>query len=170
MDKTKINATEREALMRINTALSLLMTEPESLKKRSKLIKRGASYLGAARGLLERYMHDVYETIPIVQLKTVMRSIQETTYTIGIRCTATMNNEAKRRKEYGVVLPLETLDALFFGCRDHCLTCGFDTEGEKRCPLRKALDEVPNDVPEEPGGGCPYKYPMITGEYKNGER
>lgn len=154
-DRKRVTASEREALMRINLAMSFLMDEPVHLKNRSKMVKNGAFLLGSARSALERYMDGAYRTIPAEQLMTIRRSIMETAYRVGIKCSATAN--ANRDKEWGVVVPNETINLLFDACSDHCLMCGLDTEGQKKCKLRKALDAIPNDSVDEPDGACQYR-------------
>ena len=154
-ERTRITASEREALMRINLGLNFLLEEPERLKRRTKLVRRGAFWLGAARSALERYMHGVYRTIPTEQLQIIRRSIMETGYTVGIKCRATA--DANRFSEWGVIVPIEVINTMFNACTDHCLTCMGDTEAQKKCKLRKALDILPNDTEERNDGTCPYR-------------
>ena len=153
--RTRVTAGDREALMRINLGLNFLLEEPERLKRRTKMVRRGAFWLGAARSALERYMTSVYKTIPAEQLQTIRRSIMETGYTIGIKCKATA--DANRFAEWGVIVPIEVVNVMFDACKDHCLTCMGDTEAQKRCKLRKALDILPNDTEERSDGTCPYR-------------
>lgn len=153
--RQRITATEREALMRVNLALNFLLREPESLTRRTKMIKRGAFWLGAARAALARYMEAAYRTIPPEQLRIIQRSINETSYTVGIRCPATA--EARRFSEWGVIVPIEVIGVIFSACQDHCAICLGTAAEEKGCALRKALDTIPNDTEERPDGGCPYR-------------
>lgn len=157
--RKRLTATEREGLMRINLALSLLVTEEGNLKARNKLIRRGGSLLGAARGLLTKYVESFYPTVPADQLKSVYRAVKDTTYTVGVRCPAT--RDKKRDKEYGVVVPIGALNALFAACGDHCLMCMGNREEQGKCPLRKALDAIPNDVGDRSDGRCPYQGVLI---------
>lgn len=154
-DRRRVTATERESLMRTNLALNFLLQEPSNLERRTAMIEHGADWLDAARDALERYMEAVYRTIPAEQLMTIHRSLLETSYTVGIKCSATAN--VNRDKEYGVIVPLETLNALFAACEDHCLTCMNGTEEQRRCDLRKALDMMPNDSEDRQDDGCPYR-------------
>lgn len=153
-ERIRVTASEREALMRINLAYNFLLKEPEHLTRRAKRIRRGAFWLGAARAALERFMEGAYRTIPAEQLMIIRRSILETSYTVGIKCSATAN--ANRDKEYGVIVPIETINTIFAACKDHCLTCMSGTEEQRRCGLRKALDTIPNDR-DDRDDGCPYR-------------
>lgn len=154
-DKKRLTATEREALMRINLALRFLQGEPADLTRRTAMVKRGKWYLGVARGMLEKYLRGAYLTIPHEQLRILERSIQETSITVGVRCQAT--RDRNRGTEYGVIVPIDTLNLLFAACADHCLTCTGDRESQARCELRKALDVIPNDAEERTDGGCQYR-------------
>lgn len=151
----RLTATEREALMRVNLALRFLQTEPADLTRRTAMVRRGSWYLGVGRGMLERYLQAVYRTIPPEQLRILERSIMETTITVGVRCQAT--RDRNRGTEYGVIVPIDTLNLLFTACMDHCLTCTGSPEEQRRCQLRKALDAIPNDVKDREDGGCPYR-------------
>ena len=167
MDRKRMTATEREALMRVNLALNFLITEAENLKIRNKMIRRGNQLLGAARGLVRRYVTDLYATVPQEQLAAVRRSVQDTSYTVGVRCQAT--RDKKRDEEYGVVVPIGALNIIFSACSDHCLTCMGDYEEQRKCPLRKALDAIPNDVADRSDGRCPYQGVLMGGEAENGK-
>ena len=157
----RMTAGERESLMRVNLAMSLLLSEADSLKRRNKLIRYGNQMLAAARGLVSRYVSDCYRTIPLEQLKTIQRSIADTTYTVGVRCQAT--RDRNRDREYGVVVPIGALNAIFAACGEHCLMCMGSTDEQNRCPLRKALDAIPNDVQDRADGRCPYQGVLLNG-------
>lgn len=153
--RIRMTASERESLTRINLGLSFLLTEPQNLERRTRMIKKGKFWLGAARKALEKYTESAYLTVPPEQLLTIRRSIMETGYYVGVKCGATVN--VNRTKEMGLVLPFDVITTLVNGCNDHCLTCALDTEGQRRCKLRKALDAIPNDNPDRDDGGCPYR-------------
>lgn len=155
MDVKRMTATERESLMRVNLALNFLITEAENLKGRNKLIRRGNWFLAAARGLVKKYMTECYRTIPKEQLAVIRRSVQDTTYTVGVRCPAT--RDRKRDEEYGVIVPIGVLNVIFSACGDHCLTCMGNGDEQRKCRLRKALDVIPNDVEDRDDGQCPYQ-------------
>ena len=154
-EKKRLTATEREALARINIAKRFLQKEPADLTRRTAMVRRGKWYLAVARGMLERYMKEVNQTIPPEQVKIFERTIEETTVTVGVRCQAT--RDRNRGTEYGVIVPIDTLNLLFAACADHCLTCTGDRESQARCELRRALDVIPNDAEERTDGGCQYR-------------
>ena len=167
METKRMTATEREALMRVNLALNFLITEAENLKVRNKLVRRGNQLLAAARGLVKRYVTECYATVPAEQLAAVRRSVHDTVYTVGVRCQAT--RDRKRDEEYGVVVPIGALNVIFSACGDHCLTCMGDFGEQRKCPLRKALDAIPNDVADRDDGRCPYQGVLMGEGEKNDE-
>lgn len=153
-ERKRLTATEREALMRINLALSICMNHRNELARRTGLIPRGAFYLASAQKMLERYVEECYRTIPAEQLMILQRSIREMTCYVGVRCPATMN--ANTGRDWGVIVPLNVINTLFAACTDHCLTCVRTGEDQRRCELKKALDLVPNDAKDRKDGSCPY--------------
>lgn len=52
--------------------------------------------------------------------------------------------------EAGQEIRIEMLE----GLHDHCLMCSMDPAQQRACPLRKALDELPSDIPDRQDGGC----------------
>ena len=73
----RITASEREAILRLNMALSILIDYTKDLERRTKDVKRGAFYLASAQKMLEMYLEACYKTIPTEQLKILQRSIRE---------------------------------------------------------------------------------------------
>ena len=159
MEQKRMTATEREAFQRIGLAEMLIRTEGENLKTRTKMIPRGAWRIASVISQLTRYINDVCDTIPEEQRKPLWRALQETSYTVGIRCPATRDRE--RDKQYGIFVPIWALDAIFAACGDHCITCMGGYDEQRKCPLRKALDAIPNDVKEREDGRCHYQGDLI---------
>ena len=153
-ERKRLTALERDALMKINLALSIVCNREDDLQKRTAMIKRGGFYLASARTMLEKYIENIYCTIPTEQLIILQRSIQEMTCTIGVRCAATKNAHIER--DFGVIVPLGVINTLFSACTDHCVTCLKTSEDQRRCELKKALDTVPNDAKDRDDGQCPY--------------
>lgn len=156
MEIKRLTATERETLMRLNLALQFLTVDAPLADKRVGMVPNGRAMLRGAKGMIDKFLRDVYETMPTDQLKTLRRSLQETSYTVGIKCRATRDNP-KREDEYGVIVPISAVNALFDGCRDHCITCIAGPAEAKGCALRKALDAIPNDSEDRADGGCQYR-------------
>ena len=152
-DKKRLNATERESLVRLNVAYEILLRESENLKDRARAIPWAARDLGLLRYRINRLMEQFAETIPTDQLKTYVNALKMTGYTIGAKRPF---GEKRNEKDYGMWLPYEALNTLLEGCHDKCMMCDLDAMGRKKCPLRRALDSIPNDVPERHDGDCQY--------------
>ena len=159
MEQKRMTATEREALMRINLAEMLVRTEASNIENRTKLIPRGAWRLASAQSQLKRYVEDAFQTVPAEQCKSVWRTLQDTSYAVGVRCAAT--RDIKRDREYGVVVPIGALGVILAACGEHCLMCMGGSEEQHKCKLKKALDTIPNDVIGNDGGGCPYQRELL---------
>ena len=102
---------------------------------------------------IEKLLHAFAETIPDEQILSYQRTLKMISYTIGARNPAGQSN---RNTEYGMWVSYDTLNELLRGSHDHCMMCDLDTVGRKKCPLRKGLDKIPNDVPDRDDGDCPY--------------
>lgn len=154
--RVRMTASERDGLQRMMVAMSILEDELGLLTRRTGLIKQGKSYVGMARAMVRKWYEAVLKTVPGEQLPAVQRTLLGTSYTIGVKCTATMNNEAKRHKEYAICVSQEAMRVILGAAREHCTMCGLDKEGQRRCELRKALDSLPNDSIDRDDGGCQY--------------
>ena len=156
METVRMTATEREALIRVNLGLTFLLDDVKPLENRTRMIKRGGWLLATARGCLQKYIHEALKTVSLDQLKTLNRTIRETTYSVGVRCPATQNRDIEKIRDFGIVVSYESMHVLLDACKEKCHLCGYDTEGQRRCPLRKALDSIPNDQIREGQDECPY--------------
>lgn len=93
------------------------------------------------------------DTIPDDQLLTYKRALQMVSYIIGVKRPGGM---PQNEKDYGMWLPFEVINVILANCHDHCLMCDLDKSRRKACPLKKALDTIPNDVADRPDNDCPY--------------
>ena len=153
MDKIRLTASDREALIRLNIAYEILETEGEHLVRRFRAIPGGLRDLGMLKAKINKLMERVIDTIPDDQLMTYVRSLKMASYTIGIKKPGTMGRD---EKNYGMWLSYEIINALLVGCHDHCLMCPADKAERRACGLRKALSNIPNDAPERHDGDCPF--------------
>lgn len=145
-DKPRLTAAERDAIQKLHVAQQMLADAPEDNARRAGMVPGGRRLLGTARGMLAKFMSEAYHTVRTDQLRTLVRTIEMTSLAIGVRCNATMNNDAQRLREYGVVVPMDALNEILTAAGEHCDNCMLDTEGQRRCPLRRAFDAIPNDV------------------------
>ena len=152
METKRLTNAEREALVRLNIAMVILLDEPENLRVRAGLVPGAKRDLGMLAARIKTLMEKFAQTIPDEQVKTYVNALKMASYTIGVRRPG---GEPRDDLNYGLWLPNATINALLDGCKDHCLMCSGDTEARRRCVLRKALDMVPNDVPHDVDD-CPY--------------
>ena len=152
-DTIRLTASDRESLMRLNVAYEILLTEGAHLERRLRMIDGGMRDWGLLKKKINQLMEYMTATIPEDQMMTYLRSMQMTSYTIGIkRPGATIRNE----KDFGMWLSYAVINRLLDGCHDHCMMCSEDKAKRRACELRKALDEIPNDAPERDDDDCPY--------------
>ncbi|MBR4442536.1 MAG: hypothetical protein IKS52_04620 [Clostridia bacterium] len=153
MEKKRLTATEKDALVRMNVALEILANEPPLLDERAAMIPGAKRDIGMMKAKITKLMDAFSETIPTEQLKTYLNALVMADYVIGVRRPGLRGRDDR---EYGMWLPNEVIGALLEGCRDHCMMCPDQLDARKRCRLRKALDMCPSDVPQRDDGDCPY--------------
>ncbi len=153
MDKIRMTASDREALIRLNIAYEILETEGEHLDRRFRAIEGGRRDLGMLKAKINKLMERVIDTIPDDQLKTYINSLKMASYTVGIKKPGNMGRD---EKNYGMWLSYDVINALLCGCHDHCMMCPSDKSARMSCKLRKALTSIPNDAPERSDGDCPF--------------
>lgn len=149
----RLTASEKEALVRLNVALEILTTEPEHLAQRAALIPGAKRDMAMMAAKIFKLLGGFADTIPADQLLPYRRALMGTSYMIGMKKPGV---EPLDEKNYGMWLPYEVLNALIAGCHDHCMMCNLDKVGRKQCPLRKALDTIPNDSEPLPDGDCQF--------------
>ena len=147
-----LTATERDALLHLNAALCILLDAPKALSARAKLVPCAPRDMAMMAKKIERLMEGFAQTIPDEQNRMYLNSLRMMSYTIGVKGPA---GQGRRNDEYGTWISWNELNALLEGCHDHCLACSLDKYGAKKCPLRRALDVIPNDT-ERSDGACPY--------------
>lgn len=152
LPQKRLTGSEREALVQINVALDVLMKARGELKARVNTIPGGNRDIGLVIAKLTKMLGYFAATVPKEQLKTYLNNLKMASITIGVMNPAT---SARDEDHYGMWLPYKTINELFKGCHDKCLMCTLDTEGQRRCALRKALDSIPNDLAQNEGN-CPY--------------
>lgn len=154
----RMTATEKEAMMRLNVALEILDSEPAKLRARLAEVPYSARDLGLLKGTIHRLMEKLTKTIPSDQLPMWIRTLETACYTVGNRRPAT--GMLRDEKSYGIWVSFETMHILFDGLHDRCLMCALDGAQRRMCPLKKALDTIPNDAPRRDDGDCQY-YTLI---------
>ena len=153
----RLTASEREALIRLAVAQEILTDAPADLRQRARMIRGASRDLAMMAKKIAVLLEGFDDTIPTDQLRTYNNSLRMASYTIGVKGPA---GNGRRDDQFGMWLPYSVLNALLEGCHDKCLMCEYDRWECRRCELRKALDTVPNDTPDDDSLGCKYKMVM----------
>lgn len=150
MEKKRMSASERQGLMNLFTAVQAL-ADCTQLDRRIGEIPGAKRMVNGARGMLRKATTEVMGTMPLEQVRSIKRNLPGLRFTISI---ADVNG--KRMNDDGLWLSFDALDALAYGVKDHCLMCTKDIEEQRKCPLSKALDELPCVRADMEARGCPY--------------
>lgn len=152
MDKRRLYSSEHDALLKLRVAENILRHTKEQglLSERMKLIPYGARDLGNLISGVTRLLEKLLATVPDNQRKTISRNVNSASYTIGVKRPGGTRNV----DDFGMWVSLRTLNQILEGLHDHCLMCSKDIGQQRACPLKKALDELPSDIPDRSDGGC----------------
>lgn len=149
-DRKRLHANERDALLHLCAALQGFASA-SALDKRIASIKGVKSMVNGAKGMLGKAIAEIYDTMPLEQLLSFRRQLKGLRYSISIQ-----NVGGKDYSNDGVWVSLDALDALAAGTRDHYMMCMKNTVEQRKCPLAKALDELPCINADENASGCRY--------------
>ena len=92
----------------------------------------------------------VLGTIPPYQLLQMQKNLDSLRITVGIQRVDT-----KSKNDFGRWMSYAALTGLMEIAEEHCTLCDKGYDDQIKCPLRKALNELPLDAPEDVRG-CPY--------------
>lgn len=152
-ERKRMTATERDQIIHLTVASDIMESIHQSLRDRAAMVPRGRSRIGIARWAIQSLMADILDTIPTDQLQALKRNMAMNTFTVGVKRPP---GQRMQEKDYGIWISFQELIELLEGCHDHCMMCAMDKAQRRACPLRKALDVIPNDVKDRDDGDCPY--------------
>lgn len=155
MEKRRLTADERYQMMSLGVAGQILANAVKRAEKRVRMVPGGWRDLKLVEAKLKTLLEKIMDTMPTEQIRAYAHSLHDADFTVGVRCRA-VNNEALRESEHAMYVSLSSLSALGDAAQEKCMMCGLDKAGQAKCPLRKALDELPNNAGERFDGGCPY--------------
>lgn len=153
METKRLTASEREALLRLNVAMEIIILDLKCLDQRSKLVPYARRDLAMMARRAENLLRGFAATIPEAQLMTYRRALEMVSYVVGVKRPG---QAVRDEKNFGMWLPYEIINALLAGCHDHCLMCPADKAERRACGLRKALETIPNDAEDREDGDCPF--------------
>lgn len=153
MDNTtkRMTASEREALIRLAVVADILDEARAGLEQRSGMIPGARRDIAMMRTKSERLLERFEATIPPEQVDIYRRNINMCGYSVGVKSPY----NRVQRDIYGMWLSFDVIRTLVAGLHDMCQLCDMDRAERRACPLRKALDTIPNDCPGN-GDDCPY--------------
>lgn len=155
MEPKRMSASERQTFMDLVVAMTAV-NYCEKLEPRFNAIKGGKWMYRTAKGIINKLYAETLQSCPLEQIKSIQRQLHGLRYSLHI-----VNVNGKDRKNDGFWLSWEALDHLTNATRDHCLVCMKSVEEQRKCPLAKALDELPCVNANENARGCRYTGGLI---------
>lgn len=150
--RTRMTASEREAIMRLAMITSMTHEIEEGLSRRGPGIRGLKRDLAMLRGKSAAMLERVLDTVPTEQLKSLERQIHSSSYVIGVR--RPVENGRRDNVNYGIWISWEQLAVFVQAMDDHCLVCDKRGQEIQQCELKKALDLLGVDsVSHEHGCG-----------------
>lgn len=149
-DRKRLCANERAALLHLCAALQAI-TAASDLDARVASIKGAKAMVNGAKGMLGKVLDMIFDTMPLEQLVSFRRNLKGLRYSLNVQ-----NVAGKDYKNDGCWLSLDALDELCGATKEHCLVCVKSIEEQRRCPLAKALDELPCINADVDAHGCRY--------------
>lgn len=150
MEKKRLTSSERQTFMHLvaaRTALKYL----EPFEKRFGGINKGKQMYRTARTLLTKLYDAAMDSFPDEQRNSIQRNINGLRYSLHV---ANVNGGGIH--DDGFYLSWKSLETLTEAITDRCLMCQKNVEEQRRCPLAKALDELPAIKANEDARGCRY--------------
>lgn len=149
-EKKRLRSNEYAALMHLMAAIEAIGSA-DALKDRIASIPKCKAMINGARGGLAKGTKAVLKSMPVEQVRSVQRQLKGLDYKLRIRNVSNADH-----RETGYWVSLESLNRICAATKDHCLMCQKNIEEQRRCPLAKALDELPCINADEGARGCRY--------------
>lgn len=152
VEKRRLTHDEYDAYVSLKGAQAVLRSPVvlPRLRGRIKGIKYGPRDEALVVRTLDRLLDAMWDTIPDKQADTLDRNLEMSELYVGVRTTRKFD-----KSEYGMVLSWNQINLLRDAAREKCLTCSRDITDQRRCPLKKLLDELPGER-DENARGCGY--------------
>ena len=151
MEQKRMNASEQTAIKQLAIALTIL--QDHDLDKRLEGIKFGKRDMGNLRSTIQRVFEGLMATVPLEQALQLRKIMQTLRFSIGV--PKPIN---RRDDDYGLWVSMHTANTLANAALEQCMLCECNENQRRRCEIRKALDELPIQLPmqENGPGKCPY--------------
>ena len=146
----RLQGYEQEGVYDLCAAVHSLENVKKKIPRRLGDVKDGVSTAKRLATQAQNLLVKVLETIPRYQLLQMQRNLDSLRITVGIARVDT-----KQKSDFGRWMSYEALTGLMQIAEEHCTLCDKEFDDQIRCPLRRALNELPLDAPEDVKG-CPY--------------
>lgn len=147
-ERKRLNASEQDGIHNLFGVMHLL--QGAQLDKRLSGIRYGKRDLGMLRAKTAALAAAILDTVPTQQLVQIYKNLDGLCVSVGVK-----NVTGYRYSEYGRWISDAALLKIGELCREHCMMCTLDTGQQHKCEFRRAMDELPVDLPEH-STGCPY--------------
>lgn len=145
----RLNGIEQEGLYDLLAIVQLLEGCGKKFGKRLDGLRFGRRDYGLLKHYAAKLAMEIIATAPGRQRMAIARNLDSLCVSIGAK-----SPQGYRHDEYGRWISDAALQKVAEMCREHCMMCTMGSEWYK-CGFRRAMDELPVDLPEDPTG-CPY--------------
>lgn len=149
-ERKRLKSNEFTALLHLMAAVEAMETA-HALDGRIASIPRCKAMINGALGGLKRGTKEILKSMPIEQVLSTQRQLKGLDYNLRIRSVNGVDH-----RETGYYVTLDSLNKICAATKDHCLMCQKDVVEQRKCPLQKALDELPCINADENAHGCRY--------------
>lgn len=147
--KIRLNASEQVALYNLEAAIKAIELAKPLAQKRLNMPGAKAMFFGA-EGSMKKLLDKIKETMPDEQRTAFAMNARTLKYWFKIA------PPMRRFDDDGCWISLEGVDAILDAAREKCLVCTLDVQEQRKCPLAKAMNQVPVKNMDENAIGCGY--------------
>ena len=148
--RKRLNAREQQGLMSLFAAVNAIK-DSEDIDSRIEQVKGAKGMRNSALGLIRKTVEGIMDTMPADQLISFRRNLKTLRYYIAVT-----KPNGRDYSDDGRWLSYDALDTLCAAAKDHCMMCMKDKQEQRKCPLAKALDELPVRNEDDRTDGCRY--------------
>ena len=149
MDPKRLNAAEQVALYNLEAAIKAIELAKPLAQKRMNMPGAKAMFYGA-EGSLKKLLDKIKGTMPDEQRVAFAMNARTLKYWFKIA------PPMRRFDDDGCWISLEGVDAILDAAREKCLVCTMNVQEQRKCPLAKAMNQVPVRNMDENAVGCGY--------------
>ena len=148
-DRKRISRDEYDALISLEAVHAVLESPKVKpiLAERFKGVKWASRDYGMISKALGRVLAGTYNTVPYEQLNNLSHNIKMTAVHVGVHIKSRSDES-----NFGMVLSWNQIAELMKAASEKCLVCDLNPQEQRKCPLKKVLDELPGEKNENTNG------------------